>query len=95
MLQSGDTSALPCIFAAKNEIVSRLLSTNTDFSAVVSYLYPMAVGLATRFLIALLFLVRAFGVWAAFYGCSDSFVGPQFLEEFTLEAIKDPTHGRV
>ncbi|KAK7470139.1 hypothetical protein VKT23_001579 [Stygiomarasmius scandens] len=55
----------------------------------------MAVGLSTRFLIALLSLVRAFGVWAAFYGCSDSFVGPQFLEGFTLEAIKDPTHGRV
>jgi hypothetical protein len=26
---------------------------------------------------------------------TDSFQGEQFLEEFTFEAIPDPTHGRV
>ncbi|THU91896.1 glycoside hydrolase family 16 protein, partial [Dendrothele bispora CBS 962.96] len=55
----------------------------------------MAFGLSTRFFLVVLSLARAVTVWGAWYGCSDSFSGYQFLEGFTLEAIADPTRGRV
>ncbi|KAF5371146.1 hypothetical protein D9758_004177 [Tetrapyrgos nigripes] len=55
----------------------------------------MAFGLSIPSLFALLSLTPAIHVWAAVYGCSDSIVGHQFLEKFTVEPIDDPTHGRV
>lgn len=48
--------------------------------------------LSTR-LAALLTLVVS--SQAATYHLSDNIVGTDFLDEFTHEAISDPTHGRV
>ncbi|KAF5334847.1 hypothetical protein D9758_014282 [Tetrapyrgos nigripes] len=55
----------------------------------------MVVGLSIPSLLALLSLAPAIPVWAATYGCSDSIVGHQFLEKFTVQAIDDLTRGRV
>jgi len=34
-------------------------------------------------------------VFGATYNLADSITGPQFLTKFSLQAIPDPTHGRV
>ena len=41
------------------------------------------------------FLVATRSVRAATYSLSSDIVGHDFLDEFTWEAISDPTHGRV
>ncbi|KAF5348729.1 hypothetical protein D9758_006817 [Tetrapyrgos nigripes] len=46
-------------------------------------------------LLALLLAAPAIGVWCATYSQIDSIVGQEFLNKFTLQAIPDPTVGRV
>ncbi|THV05084.1 laminarinase [Dendrothele bispora CBS 962.96] len=53
----------------------------------------MTSGISVRRLSTFLLLIPA--VFGATYNVVDSFIGPDFLNKFSLQAIADPTHGRV